>query len=929
MENIQAKAVETFAKNMDFFSTYDEKLFQKLSILQQAIETAQYRENYALEYKDGYFDVKNLQDNSWLYGANSTKISKDIAQEINWLKTDSALSLGYRYDYTDAMVEDLGKFTSVNFSSALIAPIEKTVSNADGRANTMKKIYKFAFLGLGLGLHISMIDERIKADSYLFVEDNLELFYLTLFVVDYKKLSENAQLFFCVMENSDGFKNSFDAFYEDMLIRNDFLKFHLFDDAYAMKIKQMQSITASKSHLAYPFHLLLRKNIYISKVLQGGYKFLNIGQIYQNSPLKDKKVLFLAAGPSLDKHIDKIKQNRQNFFIVAVFMIAKKLHDASIKPDIFLHVDENETSIQRTLSRFSSYEYFKDTLFIFSASVPIGLFSGFVKKEKIYFVEDRTRYKENFGFLDFYSVGEAGYMLCLILGANELYLLGLDLALGKSGQTHATGHNSSDKVIDTSTKDEVQEVASIRESVLDVKANRGGLVSTTPLFEVSIRMMNVYSSLLLNHGQKVYNLSDGAFFDGTIPFAIEEIETDHECCDKEELCSFLNDISQDFLTDKEKNNLHVRKQEMKKKAKIIRKFKESNIKSVDEFHTRFLKLIGELITPVNKSLIENSDIFTNYFKNTASFVGEYLNTQEAVISPKTLKQVKDVIVVTLEKLLAGFGYMEFGYLNPHKYFEPSVCKELEDRVLTASWTYQTFSQAKEICFSEKIHANSNGKLLENIELKPLEEKSGVGFLATMVNLSDKEYMAYLERILQEVDGVDLVAFYFEEHQKAAVEDRFKEFKERVACKEVNGIDDIVNGCRVYIGNVVELKFLDSLIFYSIRDKYFDTIYAIQFSENVYISVKEHEAKHSSHYKFLSENIQKLGIHKKSSDNSLVTEVVFKHIKKELDIEDVKFDLDMSIMDFTILWIKIGMKSVKNLATVIKLNKDMAMLSKNK
>ncbi len=858
MEDIQTQALQTFSKNMEFLNSIDEILAQKIVYLQDAMQKGEYQSNYSLEYKDeGYFDVQNLQDGSWLYGKNSIDVSQKKSDEVTYDKVNSVISLAYRNIYTKQTAEDFEKFSAVNLT--MTPPIEHVLTEAKGRGPYINKIFKFAFLGLGLGLHVNMIDEKIQAASYLLVEDNLELFYLSLFVAKYYEINKKAKLFFCILEDSDGFKRVFDDFYLDLWIRNDFLKFSLFSDAYANKITFIQNQVLIRPHFAYPANLLFRKNIRISKVLNEGYKFLNISQIYDNSPLKNKKVLFLAGGPSLNKHVKWVKLNRDKFFVVSVFMIAKRLKNEGIKPDIFVHIDENERPIKNTLMGFEDYSYFNDIKFVLSGSVPLEFFTPLAKKEDIYLVEDRTRYKIGHGNLDYYSVGEAGYALSLIFGANELYLLGLDLALdAETGSTHADGH-SSGKVADLNQKDKIQEVGTMDKNVFSVAGNRGRTVPTTPLFAASINAFNSYSRACLVNNQKVYNLSDGALLYGTIPLHVKDITFDSEFTCNNEIGVFLNSISTSELSEQERENIFIRKQEIKKKIKLIKKFSTQKIKNKKDFYDNLVSTIQALSTPANVDLMENSTIFTCYMQDIGSFLGEYLNTKEADFSPATLNKIRNKLASEFRRFIASFGYMSFDYLNPDAYFKP-VCKELEKKVFKLENFYASnYSQVKEMCFKESLENDFDGKLLEDVELVPLEEKKGIGFLANNANIQDDKYLAYLKEILEKVQEASLVAFYFEEYQKNIIYNEFKSYESRVEFRQINGIGDVVNGCRMICANAY--KELNTTLFN-----------VLHVDLSLKLSIKEYEAKHANYYKPILKHCDKLGLTKeqlKQNDNSFL------------------------------------------------------------
>ena len=65
----------------------------------------------------------------------------------------------------------------------------------------MKNLLKFIFCGVGLGFHIAEIQNKVKSSLIFIMEDNLEIFRLSLFTTNYQSISEQARLFFSIMDD--------------------------------------------------------------------------------------------------------------------------------------------------------------------------------------------------------------------------------------------------------------------------------------------------------------------------------------------------------------------------------------------------------------------------------------------------------------------------------------------------------------------------------------------------------------------------------------------------------------------------------------------------------------------------------------------------------------------------------------------------------
>lgn len=189
-QTIQDQAAKTYQNNLNYLENNHPKLFHTLVSLDFAIDAKHYEERYALEYRDeGYFDVKELATEIFLYGEDSKDYAKQILPE----------------------------------------------------KETLEKSQKVIFYGTGLATHIPMIDALIdNSAAYLIVEDDLELFRLSLFVVDFSKLAKNVSLFFSVMQERELFNETFTAFYQKEESYNDYIQYFVFSSRYMQKVEDVK-----------------------------------------------------------------------------------------------------------------------------------------------------------------------------------------------------------------------------------------------------------------------------------------------------------------------------------------------------------------------------------------------------------------------------------------------------------------------------------------------------------------------------------------------------------------------------------------------------------------------------------------------------------------------------------------------------------------
>jgi len=76
----------------------------------------------------------------------------------------------------------------------------------DNKVKEVKKSKKIAFLGTGLGTHITSIVKKLKPKKILISEKNIQIFRCSLFITDYESLSEISKIIFSIDKKLDSSK---------------------------------------------------------------------------------------------------------------------------------------------------------------------------------------------------------------------------------------------------------------------------------------------------------------------------------------------------------------------------------------------------------------------------------------------------------------------------------------------------------------------------------------------------------------------------------------------------------------------------------------------------------------------------------------------------------------------------------------------------
>jgi len=522
--DVSNKVILTYNKNMEYFKVKHKDLFEKIKLFEMGLEQNLIKERYSLEYKNNkYFDVYDNDKDSYLYGEDSNVYSKEIVKKVNFKSKESSFRIFYDLGYDDDVAKLSEKASILSHVAIGNAPITQYVNNNLPKEEILTRIYFYVVFGLGLGTHLNPLNEKINSKLYYLIEPSLELFRLSLFVTDYDALSQKKFLVFSISESKEEFKKSFSSVFYQTHIYNHYIKFFLFSNNCQSYIDMIQNILVSQHHylFAYNREFVSLKRTY--EFIKDDFPIVNIGKNQELELFKNKPVLVLAAGPSLESKIEFVKRNKNKFLIVGVYGIMPILEKYNIKPDVIVQYDESGDIVLTTIQKVKDTSFFSDTLFLFSSHVDRRLIS-YLKKDNIYIFQAYFKGKKDFGHLTSPSVGEMTYYLAARLGANEVFLLGIDMAfeLG-SRKSHYDGYESS-KAIEDGGYAEDNKNYNLRKNIIKIKGNFDPEVETLPLYLASIMQIEIFIDNNQKLGKNTYNMSNGAFLKGTTPFTEDDFE---------------------------------------------------------------------------------------------------------------------------------------------------------------------------------------------------------------------------------------------------------------------------------------------------------------------------------------------------------------------------------------------------------------------
>jgi hypothetical protein len=673
-EKLLEALVNTYRYNLQFFESYDKELFERIASLSSLIDDGLYKERYFLEYikKNGDFDILDKQNNTYIYDEKPVQynnkaikiITNDTKNTFDTMSPD-VYEPNNLVDLSEAKFDMYGvrnaqlRIDIRNITLALKTP-------AQYKEKTFKTTNKMIFVGTLLARHIPRLIKKTNAKIFFVCEANLEIFRLSLFVCDYSLLARDGKrAAFSIMEDDYDFLTKFTLFYNQDLNHNTVFKYYATNYNMQNYFDLIQGSINTHNPLSYDYLLMLydsfdklSKNVPKYKTLDfNNYK--EISKIFEQKP-----VIFLGAGPSLSENIKWLKENKEDFIIVAMGATLKLLNQHNIKPDIIVTYDGQPL----VKWHFASNDIVNDTIVLVSANTHDTVFD--VLKEKncqIYLFEVFDSLQINGINIGGISIGEATFHILFLFHFRNLYLLGLDLAVNqKTGASHIDTHSSSHNKYDVSQELQdntniLKEKASTDKDLINTKGNLKKTVITTRQFYSSLVAYNHTAKVLKTHEQNIYNLCEhGAFINDTIPTYIKDIKKLKKINKntlKKQLQNALNSMS---IISLNKESLKLFEDEILEIDLIVAHLDDildKSVKSSDIFSAER----DSVNIMINSLSLKRSNVFQKIYSNFVQimniYIEYYFNENKIKDEKNKIKDARYVWIKQVKKLLEDYKSM--------------------------------------------------------------------------------------------------------------------------------------------------------------------------------------------------------------------------------------------------------------------------------
>lgn len=473
-----AQETEDYLYLADILQTELIPLFEKMQDVIKKTEANLYDEYDYMQSNKMHLEVllESLQTEYSKMDDTDNNESQKILSKIKKVKELLTIIESYKIDnidYSEYIIQSAinGELTMQMGTTGI--HIHSTVNpTAEGR-NFAQEYYRIEYnsyivLGIGLGYHVKEL-LNMYAPQIIVAESDINMLMLALMNMEFEELED------------DRLQIIYDKDYTELATyitgeRDEKIVIYAPELKNAMKINEQQlsilSDIKSENNISDNLkeELLKKKRIYekIKQVfiressVRNNEKRMNLNFKYNiancihyvdeiEDRFKDKKVIIVAAGPSLDKNVEQLKtidRKTDEYVILAVGTVYKKLLNMGIKPDYVIIIEANESII----SQISGVEDTEVPLLILSTAYRELARKYQGKKYLIdqYEYDHAEDHAQKYGY-KLYSTGGSvtttATSVAITLGARTIIFIGFDLSY-PDGISHADG-TSDKKKLDT------------------------------------------------------------------------------------------------------------------------------------------------------------------------------------------------------------------------------------------------------------------------------------------------------------------------------------------------------------------------------------------------------------------------------------------------------------------------------------------------
>ncbi|MEA2099751.1 MAG: 6-hydroxymethylpterin diphosphokinase MptE-like protein [Campylobacterota bacterium] len=306
------------------------------------------------------------------------------------------------------------------------------------------------FFGIGSGVFYQKLLQNVNHKKIYIFEPELELIYIVLNLIDFSKDIEDRRINIKLSSsiNLASITGTVAGFSSLYLKKYNLDIYSHFYDKYLDEIKRVNDIV-----LLFFKHVLQNKGDSIQDTITGlkhssnkMFSMIEAPSLLKviNSVKNRKDAVMVATGPSLKKQLPLLKKYQEYFTILCIDASFPILIKNGIKPDIVLSMERVDLTAQ--FYKETPKEFHKDVVFLFSTVCHEETFNAIDSSGVVIPYLRGDKHNLVLGLQDYGYLGgglsSANYMMNFAINARfeNLVLIGQDLAYGKDGSSHSSGH---------------------------------------------------------------------------------------------------------------------------------------------------------------------------------------------------------------------------------------------------------------------------------------------------------------------------------------------------------------------------------------------------------------------------------------------------------------------------------------------------------
>lgn len=534
-----------YRRNLEAFKEYHPEIYDFFKDFEP--------QSFIVDAPDGFVNAINVETGQYLYQYPSyllTKLQFDEFKRSPNIKK-------FNFNSED---DNEAKFMHVDSVDAMIALLPEKKSTIKNQpklpANDLSSLIIF---GVGAGYHIELFAQQYDISCLYIVEPDLDLFFLSLFSINWQFVLTTLDSKGCLVHISLGEQK--DTFFDDLMkqsaINGRFQMAHVAGYIHYQSPQLSELLTVFNRRY---LEMGQGWGFFDDAVMAIGHTLENIHNkvpmlkkiAINNDDLTQVPVFIVGNGPSLDTLIDTIKRYQGKAIIISCGTGLSALYKYGIKPDF--HCEQERTfPIAEQIEHYCPSTFLDDLVLLAPTTVHPAVFSKFKKSimapkanepSTVLLLKDKEL-GDLFSAYHFINptVANTALVMGYNLGFRNFYLFGIDLGYKAGGN-----HHSKKSLYYSEDEQDIELYQTNNETDIEMEGNFGGKFISDRFFYQSNQ--NLSKQVLTYKDINCFNLSDGTAITGCTPMTKDNFDLlFNEQPELDKKASMNKLLDQSFYTD--------------------------------------------------------------------------------------------------------------------------------------------------------------------------------------------------------------------------------------------------------------------------------------------------------------------------------------------------------------------------------------------